>query len=152
MAVDIKQSHRRMFEEAWGKGNLAVFDEICDRGFRGHDPVTGDTDLAKERELCRMYRTAFPDITCTLLGSYADNETVVTHWRMSGTHRGALMGVEPTGGRVTVEGISIGKFRSGKLAESWTQWDGLGLLRQLGIAPPMQAGAGARGTETRPHA
>ena len=152
MAVDIKQSHRRLFEEAWGKGNLDVYDEVCDRGFRDHDPVTGDADIEQTREMCRGYRTAFPDLKVTLLGSYSEGETVVTHWRMTGTHRAAVMGIEPTGTRATVEGITIGKFKSGKLVEAWTQWDALGFLRQLGVAPEMQAGAGARGEETRPHA
>ncbi|HSD18719.1 MAG TPA: ester cyclase [Anaeromyxobacter sp.] len=152
MAVDIKQSHRRLFEEAWAKGNFGVFDEICDPGYVSHDPLIGDTDLEKTRESCRQYRTAFPDVTPTFLGSYADHDTVVTRWRMTGTHRGALMGIEPTGKRCTVEGITVGKFKGGKLTEEWTQWDALGLLRQLGVAPAMQPGAGARPTETRPHA
>lgn len=152
MAVDIKKSHRRLFEEAWGKGNLDVFDEVCDRGYRSYDPVTGDADLEETREQCRMYRTAFPDLKITLLGSYCEGDTVVTHWRMTGTHRGALMGIEPKGTRCTVEGITVGKFKSGKLTEDRTQWDALGLLRQLGVAPEMQPGAGAGGAETRPHA
>ncbi len=152
MAVDIKKSHRRLFEEAWGKGNLDVFDEVCDPGYRGYDPVTGEADLEATRELCRMYRTAFPDLKATLLGSYCEGDTVVTQWRMTGTHRGALMGIEPKGTRATVEGITVGKFKSGKLTEERTQWDALGLLRQLGVAPEMQPGAGARGAETRPHA
>jgi predicted ester cyclase len=152
MAVDIKQSHRRLIEEAWGKGNFDVYDEVCDPGLREHDPLGGDADLENAVEMCRMYRTAFPDLSVTILGSYADGDTAVTHWRMTGTHRGALMGIEPTGRRGTSEGITIGKFKGGKLVEAWTQWDALGLLRQLGVAPEMQAGAGARGEETRPHA
>jgi predicted ester cyclase len=151
MAVDVKQSHRRLFEEAWGKGNLGVYDEICDRSYRVHDPVIGEADLEHMREACRMYREAFPDIKPTLLGSYTDGDTVVTHWRMTGTHRGAFMGLEPTGARCTVDGITIARFTGGKLAEEWTQWDGLGLFRQLG-APAAQPGAGARSAETRPHA
>jgi predicted ester cyclase len=151
MAVDIKQSHRRLFEEAWGKGNFGVFDEICDRAYRSHDPVNGDTDLEKTRETCRMYRSAFPDVNATFLGAYADGDTVVTQWRMTGTHQGALMGIEPTGTRCTVEGITVGRFKAGKLIEEWTQWDALGLLRQLGVAA-MQPSSGARGVETRPHA
>ena len=152
MAVDIKQSQRRLFEEAWGKGNFDVYDEVCDPGFRDHDPLSGDSDIEQSRAMCRMYRTAFPDVKLTLLGSYADGETAVTHWRMSGTHRAALMGIEPTGRRCTVEGITIGKFKGGKIVESWTQWDALGMLRQLGVAPEMEAGAGARGEQTQPHA
>jgi predicted ester cyclase len=151
MAVDIKQLHRRLLEEVYGKGNFDVFDEICEpKSFRAHDPVTGDSDLRQEKENARMYRTAFPDLKPTILASYVDGDTVVTQWRMTGTHSAKLMDVEPTNARCTVEGISIAKFRGGKLVEDFTQWDALGLFRQLGVAPSVQPGAGARAGETRP--
>ena len=152
MAVDIKQAHRRVIEEAFGKGNVDVFDEICDPSFRSHDPVTGDADLRQEKENCRMYRTAFPDLKPTILSSCAEGDMVVTQWRMTGTHQKALMGIEPTGARCTVEGITIARFRAGKLVEDFTQWDALGLLRQLGAAPSLQVGGAARMGEKRPHA
>jgi predicted ester cyclase len=149
MAVDIKQAQRRLIEEAFGNGNLDVFDEICDRSYRAHDPLTGEADLRQEKEICRMYRTAFPDLKPTLLGTYVDGDTVVTHWRMTGTHGAKLLDIEATGARCTVEGISIAKFRGGKLVEDFTQWDALGLLRQLGVAPSVQPGGGARPPENR---
>jgi predicted ester cyclase len=152
MAVDIKKAHRRLLEEVFGEGNLEAFDEICDSGYLGHDPVTGDSDLRQEKENCRMYKTAFPDLQPTILSSYGEGDTVVTRWRMTGTHREELLGIAATGKRCTVEGISIGKFRSGKLLEGWVQWDALGLMRQLGAAPSAEAGMGTRPDETRPHA
>jgi predicted ester cyclase len=154
MAVDIKQAYRKLLEEAFGKGNLEVFDEICDRGYRGHDPVAGDGDLQKSKESCRMYRAAFPDLQPTVLGMFLDGDCVITHWRMTGTHQGALMGTAPTGNRCTCEGISLAKFRNGKLVEDWVQWDALGLFRQIGAAQSLQpgAGAGAGSAQKRPHA
>ena len=153
MAVDIKQAYRRLLGEAFGKGNLDAFDEVCAPTFRSHDPLMGDLDLAREKESCRGYRAAFPDLKETILASFLDGDTVITHWRMTGTHSGPLMGLEPTGKRCTVEGISIAAFKAGKLVEDWVQWDALGLMRQLGAVPSLQAPApGARAAQTRPHA
>jgi len=143
MAVDIRQTARRLIEEAFGGGNVNVFDELCTRDYRSHDPVTGDADLAGEKENCRMYKTAFPDLKPTILGSYVDGETCVTHWRMTGTHLKDLMAIKPTGARCTVEGVTIDRFKGGKIAESWAQWDALGLMRQLGVAPRMDTPANA---------
>ncbi len=151
MAVDTKQAHRRLFEEAFGKGHVEVFDEVCDGAYREHDPVTGDADLRRAKETCRMYRAAFPDIKATIIASCAEGDRVVTHWRMAGTHQGDLMGIEPTGKRCIVEGMSIGKFRRGRLVENWTQWDALGLMRQLGVAPQAGPREAARSKEARPH-
>ncbi len=133
MAVDIKQASRRLIEEVFGKGNFDVLDELCDPAYRSHDPLTGDADLAQEKENCRMYKTAFPDLTPAILGCYAEGDTVVTHWRMTGTHQKPLMGVAPTGKRCTAEGVTISRYRGGKLVEDWVQWDALGLMRQLGV-------------------
>lgn len=151
MAVEIKQVHRRLIEEAFGKGNFDVYDELCDGGYRAHDPVTGDADLRQEKENCRAYRTAFPDLKPTILGCWSEGDVVVTHWRMTGTHQKPLMGINPTGNRCTVDGISVARFRAGKVAEEWAQWDALGLMRQLGVERMPEAVA-SRGSERRPHA
>lgn len=151
MAVDMKQATRRLIDEVFGKGNVDVLDELCDSGFRSHDPLVGDADLRQEKENCRMYKSAFPDLTPTILGSFAEGDTVVTHWRMTGTHQKPLLGIPATGKRCTCEGMSIERFRGGKIVESWVQWDALGLLRQLGVAPSLGAGAPGR-AESRSHA
>jgi len=151
MAIDLKQAQRRLIEEAFGKGNLAVFDELCDPGYRDHDPVMGDGDLRQAKERCKAYRSAFPDLKPTVLGACSEGDTAVLHWRMTGTHRGELMGIKPTGASCTAEGISISRFRNGKVVEDWVQWDALGLMRQLGASPGMQASTGGRPSEARPH-
>jgi SnoaL-like polyketide cyclase len=49
---------------------------------------------------------------------------------------GQLEGLAPTGARVSVTGISTDRWKDGKVVEAWTEWDNLGLARQLGAAPP----------------
>jgi len=150
MAVDMKQIVRRLFDEAYGKGNSSVFDEACDPAYRGHDPVTGDASLEQAKQSAKGYKTAFPDLKPLILASYVDGDCCVTQWRMTGTHQGPLMGIQPTGARCTVEGISIARFRGNRIVEDWTQWDAFGLMKQLGVAPAMKAGQET--WETRPHA
>lgn len=141
MAVDVKQVYRTFLEDAFVKGRLEVFDEVCDRSYRGHDPLGGDLDLSKAKENCAMYRSAFPSLRSTILAQCLEGEILVTHWRMSGTHDGTLFGVAPTGAPCTVEGISLARFRGGKCVEDWVQWDALGLMRQIGMSIGAPAGA-----------
>ncbi len=42
------------------------------------------------------------------------------------------MGVEPTGRKLTWTGISIDRISEGKIAESWANWDMMGMMQQLG--------------------
>ncbi len=40
-----------------------------------------------------------------------------------------------TGKQATVTGITIDRIIAGRIAESWTNWDALGLMQQLGVVP-----------------
>jgi predicted ester cyclase len=152
MAVDIKQVTRTILEEVYGKGRLEYLDQVCDPSFKKHDPFNGEADLAGVKREVETYRGAFPDLTPTVLGLCAEGDVVCMRWRCTGTHKKRLLGVEPTGKKITLEGISFDRFRNGKLIESFTQWDTLGLLQALGIVPPMERAMPKAGTEHRPHA
>ncbi len=45
------------------------------------------------------------------------------------------MGMAPTGKKVKATGISIHRITEGKIAETWNNYDALGMLQQLGIVP-----------------
>ena len=83
-----------------------------------------------------MYRAAFPDVRIAVDDVIAADDKVVLRWHSEGTHRGELAGLAPTGAHASVTGISIDRWQGGKVVESWTEWDNLGLARQLGAAPP----------------
>lgn len=150
MAVDIKQVSRSILEDVYGKGRLDYLDQVCDPSFKVHDPLTGEAGLAGMKRDVETYRNAFPDLTPTLLGICAEGDMVCTHWRCTGTHQQRFLGVEPTGKKITVEGISFDRFRNGKLIESFAQWDTLGLLTALGIVPRLDLGMPKGGAERRP--
>jgi predicted ester cyclase len=59
-----------------------------------------------------------------------------------GTHQGELMGIAPTGEQVTIAGITIYRISGGKVEEEWNNFDQLGLLQQLGVAPSPEEAAG----------
>jgi predicted ester cyclase len=82
-----------------------------------------------------MFRAAFPDLHLTVTDQFEEGDKLVSRWTATGTHKGELMGIAPTGTHVTVTGITIGRFQSGKLVESWENGDTLGLLQQLGVVP-----------------
>jgi predicted ester cyclase len=151
MGVDLKQLCRQNLEEVFGKGNVDAYDAYCGPGYTIHDPASGgDLDLEGEKALAAMYKTAFPDLTPTVLRQWIDQDgdTVTTVWSMTGTHLGPLQGLEPTGRRCTATGCSISHFEAGRCVEEWVQWDALGLMRQLGVAPGAEEPASSRSTAT----
>ncbi len=151
MAVDIKQVSRKIVEDVFGQGRFEYLDQVCDRSYKAHDPLTGDADIAGVKRDAAMYRAAFPDLKPTILGVCAEGDTCCVLWRMTGTHQKPLMGVASTGKKVTVEGISFDRYRNGKLVESFTQWDTLGFLQALGMIPKLDLAAPEAQAESRPH-
>jgi len=85
-----------------------------------------------------LYLRAFPDLRLSFEDAVADRDRVVTRWRLEGTQNGPLMGIAPSGRRVNIEGIRIDRIEDGKIAESWMQWDMLGLLDQIGALPELR--------------
>ena len=57
-------------------------------------------------------------------------------WKAEGTFENEFMGQQPTGEKgEPVYGIGIDRFEDGKVAESWTQWDTLRFMRNIGAMP-----------------
>ena len=128
---------RRIFEEVWNQGNLAAADEFLAADYVNetlHPPVHG---RESDKQLVMMYRTAFPDLHYTIEDLIAEGDKVTVRWTATGTHRGELQGIPPTGKQVTVTGIDIFRCENGKAVEGQSNFDALGMLQQLGVVPSM---------------
>ena len=131
---------RRVAVEPW-EGNLGVIDELVASDYVVHDPAQPESHGPEGvREFVRTYLAAFPDGRITVDDQLAEGDLVATRWTGRGTQNGELMGIPPTGKQVTVSGITISRLKDGKIVEEWSNWDTLGMLRQLGVVPEM-AGA-----------
>ena len=89
------------------------------------------------KDTVASYREAFPDLTFTVKDTFAADDKVVIRWKAEGTFENELMGQQPTGEKGDpVHGITIDQFDDdGKIAESWTQWDTLTFMRDIGAIP-----------------
>ena len=82
-----------------------------------------------------MMRGAFPDYRFEVEDLIAEGDRVVARVTVSGTHLGEMMGLAPTGRRISTSGIEVFRFEDGKMAEHWAAFDALGMLRQIGLVP-----------------
>ena len=124
---------RRALEEPW-KGNLDVVDELIARDYVGHDPANPEPlrGPAGVKEFVATYRAGFPDARVTVEQQLAEGDMVATRWTGRGTHEGDLLGVAPTGKRVTITGITFSRLKDGKIVEEFQNWDTFGMMQQLG--------------------
>ncbi|HZG64205.1 MAG TPA: ester cyclase [Rubrobacteraceae bacterium] len=138
MSEQNKAIARRAIEEVFSaQGNLDVADEIFAPNYVHHDPASPEDIRGPEgaKEFAGMYRTAFPDVQLSTQDQIAEGDMVATRWVANGTHQGEIMGIAPSGNRVTVAGTSIDRIVDGKIEETWDNYDALGMMQQIGAIP-----------------
>jgi steroid delta-isomerase-like uncharacterized protein len=134
-----KKLAERLNQLVWNDHKTDVIDEIVadrcvmhvgDREFRG----TGGY-----RAFFDTYTNAFPDLSVEINDLIAEDSFVVTTYTARGQHTGALMGIEPTGKQVNVQGVNVSQYRDGKLVESNNLFNEMSLMQQLGVLPEPKA-------------
>src|SRR5712692_5499426 len=97
----------RWYEEVFNGGHLELIEELFAPNFVDHDPSNPLPGFEGLRQLVNTYRGAFPDIHLTVEDEITEGDKVVTRFTGRGTHKGPLMGIPPTGKRVTITAIDI---------------------------------------------
>ena len=132
-----KQISRRILEELFSEGRMETADELIAPGATGHDPSLPAPTRGPDgvKQAAEGYRAGFPDLRIRIEDQSAEGDLVTTRWSAIGTNTGEFWGMPPSGKQVTVTGITIDRIIVGRVVESWTNWDALGMMQQLGVVP-----------------
>jgi steroid delta-isomerase-like uncharacterized protein len=128
---------RRFYDELWNAWLLDLASEIISPTvkFRGS---LGSTLVGREqfKAYVETVRSAFPDWHNQIDEILAVDDRVVTRMTWSGTHRGRLDDVDPTGARVEYSGAAFFRLSDGLIEEAWVVGDTQELWRALGQLDP----------------
>lgn len=83
-----------------------------------------------------VLKEAFTDQKYTIVDQIAEGDKVTTRTTWEATHSGEFQGLPATGKRILISGIAISRIKDGQIVERWLETNQLGLLQQLGLAPP----------------
>ena len=126
--------HRAMVEAAISRD----FDRL--RSLYADDYVYTDADGGERPgpdaavEVVRMFTTAFPDYSASMVGQYQPSGDVsIIEYRARGTHRAELDGIPATDMPVEYPGCNVVEVRDGKIHREREYYDNLCILRQLGV-------------------
>jgi predicted ester cyclase len=138
---------RRMFEEGFNRGNLAVVDEVISPHQTEHQPgiAPGPDGL---KQTIQFVRSVFPDFTLTVEDLAVNGDKVWARLRARGTHLGPLMGQPPTGRRMEIDVIDVCRFQDGQMVEHWGVPDRFAQLEQLSLLPQARETSQNRGRES----
>jgi steroid delta-isomerase-like uncharacterized protein len=122
----------RYYGEMWNNWNFALVDELLneDISFRG----SLGAQMRGRPAFCdymRRVRSAFPDFHNKMEEMIAEDERVVARLMYTGTHRGEVFGMAPTGKTISYAGAAFFRVENGQVAEGWVLGDVAGLIGQV---------------------
>jgi steroid delta-isomerase-like uncharacterized protein len=125
---------RKVFVEIYGGGKVSLVDQLYADDFVDDSPGGG-----KGRELIKeavaVFHQACPDLRMEIEDVFATEDKVVIRYTGRGTQTGPFGEIPPTGKAILVRGITILLIENGKIKTEWTEYDRLGMLRQIGVVP-----------------
>jgi len=123
---------RRLYEEVWNQHNPEAADE-----FVAQDVFTRDMLAEYQhgvdgyKHLVGWLHTAFPNLHMDIENMIAEGDEVASFVTLSGTHTGPLRDLAPTRKQVSVKHSHWYRLANGKVVETWSVRDDLGMMQQM---------------------
>ncbi len=139
-AVDSVAANIKMYSNVWdeiiNKGKLDNFnDSNFTKNVVMHVAPTDVVGIDSARAYYANYLTGFSDITFTVKDVFGMGNKLVKHWNFKGTHTGIFFGIPATNKKVDIDGVTLVRMESGKIAEERDFLDNLEFMQQLGLIP-----------------
>jgi steroid delta-isomerase-like uncharacterized protein len=131
-----KALFRRWFEDVVNANDYSAVEELLAPNYQAHFPGAPEPmDRDGHKGMVEMFASAFPDWQESIQDVIAEDDKVVLRVTAGGTHQGEFQGMPASGRTVTITGMGIARIEDGRIAESWWDFDALGLMQQLGAVP-----------------
>jgi len=122
MSAEQNMALVRRFLEAQVKGDLDAIDEMIAPDYVRRTPILSVQEADREgyKWAIAQWSSAVSNPSIRIEDQVATADKVVTRWVVHATHdRGELMGVAPTGRKLTLMPVVIQRIEGGKIAEEW---------------------------------
>jgi ketosteroid isomerase-like protein len=124
-----KEYIARWFEEVWNQSRREAIDEMFPEDCVLHDCGIEYRGPAQFKVLYDSLRGQLAEVRITPLEIISEGDMVSVRWSSTAKQ-------SSTGKPVAITGMSIVRFKDGRFAEAWQNWDQHGLLQQLNEATP----------------
>ena len=137
MSTELELKNKEVTHRLWDiiqGGNLDELDQVLGENVLLQVPGEAEMrGIEAYRDYIKLYNQAFPDVTIEVTDMIQEDDKVVTHFMWRGTHMGEMAGIGATGKTAKAPGVTINRFRDGKVIEDINYWDNLAFMEQLGV-------------------
>ncbi|MBS1839334.1 MAG: ester cyclase [Acidobacteria bacterium] len=125
---------KKFYQEVWNEKKVKAAQEWLSPSHALVDPNASDTLTGPEayKTIVDRFMRAFSELKFEVQDMVCEKDKVVASWVISGVHTGEYNGLPPTNKKISVEGISIHQIADGKIMDTYSVWDTLGLLKKVG--------------------
>lgn len=135
MQTENKSLTRRFAEDFVGRNDPAVADEILAPDFVAYTPITPPVEGREAfKGFVAGFHSAFPGLRVTLEDEFLAGDRAVVRFTADATHTGDLMGLAPTGTRLSISETHVLKMRGGRIVEDHVSDNTLDLARLVAQA------------------
>ena|SRR5687768_17469083 len=132
MFIEDNKKIVRRYQDIYNSNDLDCLIEVVSEDLLTPNIMPGiPHGLEGAKAAHRIMLAGFPDYQTIIEDMIAEGDKVVARIKMTGTHAGEFIGIQPTGKQVTFTGIYIVRIANGKIVEHWGEEDGVSLLQQM---------------------
>jgi len=121
---------RTALERVCARGDMELARNCYAEDFADHVGTLQYHGLDGVRHSTALYRALFDDLAFEVVDQVAEGDRVASRWVLTGSNRGRA---------VRLTGITISRLRDGRIVEDWSSFDGVELLRALGLVRTLLA-------------
>jgi steroid delta-isomerase-like uncharacterized protein len=115
-----------------GQGRLDKYAESHAKDFAAHGE-SHEYNLEEDMAAAKEERKTSPDMKVKVNQILAERDLVAVYWTANGINTQAGMGFPATGKKIKIDGMTIFRFKAGRICEEWSVWDMLSAMRQAGL-------------------
>ena len=129
---------RRLYEEVYNRGNVALVDELYAPDVELHIAGILEDPFGPEpiKQLVSMTRMAFPSVHATVDDLIAAEDRVAAQVSFTGAFQGVGMGTSPRANLSWWRRTDVYRIVNGRIVEQWGDRDDFTMLQRLGVAVP----------------
>ena len=139
MTIEDNKAIVRRFYKAFEENDVEALNELLAPDLIAYNlnPQNRDEHI----QGIRGWNAIFGENRFEIICQIAEGDLIATHVVLHSTHsKAAFQGVNPTGKQIDTGAITLERVQNGRIVERRVYSDRLGMMQQLGVLPPPQAG------------
>ncbi|MGH2467788.1 MAG: ester cyclase [Candidatus Limnocylindrales bacterium] len=130
-----KRLVQRFVDEIFVKGRPEAIDELVAPDFVSETFAIAADGPTKLKAAAQRVHASLTDVRFEIGDVVAEDDRVAVRLTASATATGDFMGIPAAGKGYRIGEMHFFRIRDGKVVEHWHQYDGAGMMKQLGAAP-----------------